>query len=257
MLRILQQFTLTTIFAIFASQAAAMFIQPDWYDPTKPGVGTNRYSYSHNDPINQVDPGGNESYIVIDRQGFVGQHVGTVVRNPASGPNAIYDPNGSYQYNDTKVIGGDSIHMGTGRMITADDGSVYTDRGRTISIDSVIRDYLENCDAAEQSSRDIGVFGLGTTDAQDQAIIDSAEQLGGGGFFDCSSLCSTAVSSVPHLNDLAGTMRPRALYNELSKLAEQGLVEKLSYDEFLDRLDRNEYKDEPSRDDDISTRDNP
>lgn len=36
-----------------------MFIQPDWLDPTEPGVGTNRYSYSYNDPINNRDPGGN------------------------------------------------------------------------------------------------------------------------------------------------------------------------------------------------------
>lgn len=36
-----------------------MFIQPDWFDPTQPGVGTNRYSYSFNDPINNRDPNGN------------------------------------------------------------------------------------------------------------------------------------------------------------------------------------------------------
>lgn len=59
MLRILQQFILTTLFAVFASQASAMFIQPDWLDPTQPGVGTNRYAYSGNDPINRLDPNGN------------------------------------------------------------------------------------------------------------------------------------------------------------------------------------------------------
>lgn len=36
-----------------------MFIQPDWLDPTQPGVGTNRYSYSANDPVNKLDPNGN------------------------------------------------------------------------------------------------------------------------------------------------------------------------------------------------------
>jgi hypothetical protein len=36
-----------------------LFIQPDWFEVTKPGVGTNRYAYSANDPINKFDPGGN------------------------------------------------------------------------------------------------------------------------------------------------------------------------------------------------------
>ena len=38
-----------------------MFIQPDWFDVTEPGVGTNRYAYSGNDPVNLKDPGGNQA----------------------------------------------------------------------------------------------------------------------------------------------------------------------------------------------------
>ena len=36
-----------------------MFLQPDWFEVTVPSVGTNRYSYSLNDPVNMSDPGGN------------------------------------------------------------------------------------------------------------------------------------------------------------------------------------------------------
>ncbi len=36
----------------------AMFVQPDWWEVTQAGVGTNRYSYSFNDPVNGRDPGG-------------------------------------------------------------------------------------------------------------------------------------------------------------------------------------------------------
>ena len=37
----------------------AMFVQPDWFEVTKAGVGTNRYAYSFNDPVNKMDPNGN------------------------------------------------------------------------------------------------------------------------------------------------------------------------------------------------------
>lgn len=56
---ILKKLLLSLTFALFATQTPAMFIQPDWLDPTEPGVGTNRYAYSNNDPINNVDPNGN------------------------------------------------------------------------------------------------------------------------------------------------------------------------------------------------------
>jgi RHS repeat-associated protein len=36
-----------------------MFLQPDWFEVLKPGVGTNRFSYSFNDPVNKLDPMGN------------------------------------------------------------------------------------------------------------------------------------------------------------------------------------------------------
>ncbi|MBB3571268.1 RHS repeat-associated core domain-containing protein [Rhizobium sp. BK491] len=34
------------------------FISPDDWDPTKEGVGTNRYAYADNDPVNKSDPNG-------------------------------------------------------------------------------------------------------------------------------------------------------------------------------------------------------
>ena len=36
-----------------------LFIQPDWFEVTDSGVGTNRYSYSFNDPVNNLDRTGN------------------------------------------------------------------------------------------------------------------------------------------------------------------------------------------------------
>jgi filamentous hemagglutinin len=39
----------------------SLFLQPDWFEVTKKGVGTNRFSYSFNDPVNGFDPNGNET----------------------------------------------------------------------------------------------------------------------------------------------------------------------------------------------------
>lgn len=38
----------------------SLFLQPDWFEVTKAGVGTNRFSYSFNDPVNRSDPNGNQ-----------------------------------------------------------------------------------------------------------------------------------------------------------------------------------------------------
>jgi hypothetical protein len=36
-----------------------MFIQPDWWEVTRAGVGTNRYGYAGGDPVNRSDANGN------------------------------------------------------------------------------------------------------------------------------------------------------------------------------------------------------
>jgi RHS repeat-associated protein len=37
------------------------FLSPDWWDPNIAGVGTNRYAYSDNDPVNKSDENGHQS----------------------------------------------------------------------------------------------------------------------------------------------------------------------------------------------------
>ena len=49
--------------ASFGSAAQARFISPDTLDPTLPGVGTNRYAYAANDPINKSDPNGHIAFL--------------------------------------------------------------------------------------------------------------------------------------------------------------------------------------------------
>ena len=49
----------------------ARFIQPDDWDPNKEGVGTNRYSYAGNDPINKSDPNGHSFKSVMIQLGIM------------------------------------------------------------------------------------------------------------------------------------------------------------------------------------------
>jgi RHS repeat-associated protein len=45
----------------------ARFVSPDWWDPDKPGVGTNRYGYAGNDPVNKADNNGHSADATIGR----------------------------------------------------------------------------------------------------------------------------------------------------------------------------------------------
>ncbi|MDV4154771.1 RHS repeat-associated core domain-containing protein [Rhizobium brockwellii] len=44
--------------ARYYDPAFGRFISPDDWDPTKEGVGTNRYAYAESDPVNKSDPNG-------------------------------------------------------------------------------------------------------------------------------------------------------------------------------------------------------
>jgi RHS repeat-associated protein len=51
------------------------FLTPDWFDPWQAGVGTNRYAYAGNDPINGSDPNGH--YLDTELQAKLAGVIGT------------------------------------------------------------------------------------------------------------------------------------------------------------------------------------
>jgi RHS repeat-associated protein len=66
----------------------ARFVSPDWWDPNKPGVGTNRYSYSDNDPVNKSDRNGHEA----TDPGGSGPAMGNVPDNQSTSPSPSSNP---------------------------------------------------------------------------------------------------------------------------------------------------------------------
>ena len=71
----------------FGSAANARFIQPDTMDPTIEGVGTNRYAYAGNDPVNKSDPNGHLWGLVGLIGGFLGSLFGGTKEANAPGAN--------------------------------------------------------------------------------------------------------------------------------------------------------------------------
>ncbi|NBN65941.1 RHS repeat domain-containing protein, partial [Pannonibacter tanglangensis] len=59
---------LTYLNARYYDPILARFVSPDWFDPTKQGVGTNRYAYAGNNPVAFKDPSGNSTYVEQDEE---------------------------------------------------------------------------------------------------------------------------------------------------------------------------------------------
>lgn len=71
---------LTYLHARYYDAALGRFLSPDWWDPSDPGVGTDRYGYSLGDPINKSDPNGHFLDIILD-VGFIIADVAILVHD--------------------------------------------------------------------------------------------------------------------------------------------------------------------------------
>jgi RHS repeat-associated protein len=62
-----------------------LFTSPDWLDPPIPGVGTNRYAYSANDPVNLSDPNGNQTCSLSCGGGDLGSWIKSAFNHISTG----------------------------------------------------------------------------------------------------------------------------------------------------------------------------
>jgi RHS repeat-associated protein len=91
-----------------------LFTSPDWLDPPIPGVGTNRYAYAANDPVNKLDPGGNEwclwSCLKASFSGFARASAQTALAGIAT-DTAMPDPTDAValKWAGYAVVGGASV----------------------------------------------------------------------------------------------------------------------------------------------------
>lgn len=83
--RVLSMLLVCSMLSVSLGSAAnARFISPDTWDPTIEGVGTNRYAYAGNDPINKSDPNGHIFETIWD-VGNVAWGLGSAVNNAWNG----------------------------------------------------------------------------------------------------------------------------------------------------------------------------
>ncbi|WP_342238876.1 RHS repeat-associated core domain-containing protein [Inquilinus sp. OTU3971] len=117
------------------------FISPDPWDPIQQGVGTNRYAYSDNDPINKSDPSG---HIVRAKDRDEQRQIKDMINERALGTFG-FDRNGELQR--TNDVGDDSRFSRTysdklkdaiesDKTVEVDVTTTYTDdEGRTRNLD--------------------------------------------------------------------------------------------------------------------------
>jgi hypothetical protein len=140
----------------FNSTANARFISPDDWDPTKPGVGTNRYAYSENDPINKSDPNGHTTFVISNLNDTIG-HTAIVVQDDKTGKISIYDPSGPFVAKDEN--GAKVDIMGSGRFLSDEDAQRN------------IKDYM---DYQTSNGKNIHIYNLETNSNEDDKVIDDS-----------------------------------------------------------------------------------
>ena len=98
---------LVYLHARYYDPALGRFISPDWWHPTIAGVGTNRYAYSFNDPINLSDPSGHIAPVLI--AGYVALEAALTAYDVYDAASTVFDPNASTL---DKAIAGGGLALG-------------------------------------------------------------------------------------------------------------------------------------------------
>ena len=139
------------------------FLTPDDWDPNLPGVGTNRYAYAGNDPINKSDPNGHASRVV-------GSHI-EISPDDRSRPSvSISNNNGAQGITSADF----SFHAYSVETKTDLDASDLSDVG-----DSIASDPTPGLDSTATPAgvfNDVGALGLSSSNTVTSTRVKSTQQ---------------------------------------------------------------------------------
>jgi RHS repeat-associated protein len=90
--------------ARYYDPALGRFISPDDWDPTLPGVGTNRYAYAQNDPVNKADKNGHNAFTDAVSSVFsaIGNAISSLFGGGSGSGGGASSNGGSFNSNTTK-----------------------------------------------------------------------------------------------------------------------------------------------------------
>lgn len=164
-------------------------------DPIKfYGGDANLYGYVANNIINNIDPSGFETCVMVTRNSLgLGTHAAVYGDRGSSGKPFLYDPAGGYAF-DNKA--------GTGDLL---EGSAA--------------DPNKFADYHEEKSGEITEKTCRKTTASQEAKIErNAEKLGGGAPFRCAANVSDVISGIGPFNNVkSGTFFPGNLSRDAAK----------------------------------------
>ncbi len=155
-----------------------MFIQPDWFEVTKAGVGTNRYAYSGNDPVNISDPNGNCPMCIIPA--IIGAYLASVEPANAPGPDDTpisQSPAQTITNMTAGAIGGKAAGIAIEMCAGACRAALHLGKTRTDEQGSIVTSDEKSPNSQPNTGDDIGT-GLGpmrreVDDPRLDAILDS------------------------------------------------------------------------------------
>ncbi|PDT00054.1 hypothetical protein CO666_32645, partial [Rhizobium chutanense] len=218
--------------ARYYDPAFGRFISPDDWDPIKEGVGTNRYAYAGNDPVNSSDPNGHSIDQSSNNWGQRSGYSDTSSKlrdaliggaNDKGGLSNERSSKGNIETADVHVIIGnrrvDSWKSVGHAAIAVDKYGVFS-FGTATPLSSSLSSYL----LGQIPARDETIVSIKTTPEQDRKVVDSllnSAQRPLGVFRDnCSNRCAVALEAagIPTLSrwtSSRGLLTPSLLKEEL------------------------------------------